>query len=161
RTLQADVAVLPGCLHGELPHEANPAVAGAHVAAGRAGRNRGAALTAPVLSRGIGHGAPAAGSAGAGSDVPRRSGGRRLRQSCCVVPAGGAPSSTVPSRPRLTSSGRMSGSLPEKSVNSCSASLLPPCESRVARKRSPFSRVRPPFSSIQATVLASSTSDQI
>src|SRR5690606_17288371 len=158
RTLPAHVALLPRRFDGELPHPPHPAVAAADVAGRRAGRPRGPALSA----------VPRATSAAAGrrKALPPPERGKRMprrsaRQSARVPSAGGAPSSTAPSRPRLTSSGRMSGSLPEKSRNSCSASLLPPCESRVARKRSPLARVRPPFSSIQATVLASSTSDQM
>ena len=65
--------------------------------------------------------------------------------SCGLASAGGFESSAGASRPRRFSSGSISGSRPAKSRNSCSASLLPPRESSVSRKWSPFSRVRPPF----------------
>ena len=41
------------------------------------------------------------------------------------------------------------------------ASRLPPRDSSMARKRSPFSRVRPPLSLNHSTVSASSTSAQM
>src|SRR5690606_7242702 len=65
------------------------------------------------------------------------------------------------SRPRFFSSGSIRGSWPVKSTNSCLASLAPPRESRVLRRRSPFSGLSPPLALIHSTVLASSTSDQM
>src|SRR5262249_6464877 len=64
------------------------------------------------------------------------------------------------SRRRL-SSGWMSGSAPVKLRNSTMASLLPPRESSVSRKRSPFSRFNPPCCLIHSTLSASSTSLQM
>ena len=63
--------------------------------------------------------------------------------------------------PRRSSSGSMSASRPRKSRYASSGSFEPPTPSSRWRKRSPFSRVRPPFSLNHSTVSASSTSLQM
>src|ERR1700728_567512 len=49
-------------------------------------------------------------------------------------------------RPRLSSIGSMLGSLPRQFLYSVARSCVLPCERIIARKRSPFSRVRAPLS---------------
>src|SRR6185436_19130116 len=62
--------------------------------------------------------------------------------------------------PRRSRNGWIDGSLPVKLRKSVIASSLPPRDSSVARKRSPFSRVSPPWALIHSTLAASSTSLQ-
>ena len=62
--------------------------------------------------------------------------------------------------PAVPGTARSSARAPVKFRNSAIASSLPPRESRVLRKWSPFSRVRPPWALIHSTLTASSTSLQ-
>src|SRR3546814_17066656 len=61
----------------------------------------------------------------------------------------------------LSSSGWISGPWPMKSPNSVIASMLPPFDSSIARKRSPLAAFRPPCLRNQCAVSAASTSLQL
>src|SRR5690606_36393790 len=143
--LPAHVAVLPGRVDGQLPQPPRPAVAGPDVAGGRAGGRGGTALSggekfatplvtpatagAPAIIHSFvqGSSTPPVENPGAKKDATRR---WRLR----------GPQRPALSRPRFLSSGSIRGSCPAKSRNRSSASRVPPRDSRVARKWSPFSR---------------------